>query len=138
MQMLLYLTFVHDLIILFKDILQSAGFYALLLNITQRRGGRQPSPLRREIADKTLTMNGISQEGLDHHDRRTDGIDGRSERHQEQIYPQSTAHADGETVCRESRHLARTTQTVLHLSLHVGVEEVEEIKAVVLRQIWHK
>ena len=138
MQILLYLTFVHDLIILFKDILQSAGFYALLLNIAQRRGGRQPSPLRREIADKTLTMNGISEEGINHHNRRTDGIDGRSERHQEQIYPQSTAHADGEAVGRESRHLARTAKAVLHLGLHVGIEEVEEIKAVVLRQIWHK
>ena len=138
MQMLSYLTFLYYFFILFKNILQSTGFNALLLNFAQWRGRRQPSPLRREIADKTLTMNGISQEGLNHHNRRTDGIDGRSERHQEQIYPQSTAHADGETVCRESRHLARTAQAILHLSLHVGVEEVEEIKPVVLRQIRHE
>ena len=138
MQMLSYLTFVYYFFILFKDILQSAGVYALLLNIAQWRDRRQPSPLRREIADTALTMNGISQEGLYHHDRRTDGIDGCSERHQEQIGPQRTAHADGEAVCRESRHLARTAKAVLHLGLHVGVEEVEEIKAVVLRQIWHK
>ena len=138
MQMLLYLTFVHDLIILFKDILQSTGFYALLLNIAQRRGGRQPSPLRREIADTALTMYGISQEGLNHHNRRTDGIDRFRERHQEQICSQRTAHANGETVCRQARHLARTAKAVLHLGLHVGVEEVEEIEPVVLRQIWHK
>ena len=138
MQMLSYLTFLYYFFILFKDILQSTGFYALLLNIAQRRGGRQPSPLRREIADTALTMNGISEEGINHHNRRTDGIDGCSERHQEQIGPQRTAHADGETVCRESRHLARTAKAVLHLGLHVGVEEVEEIKPVVLRQIRHE
>ena len=138
MQMLLYLTFVYYLVILFKDILQTTSLNALLLNIAQWRGRRQSLPLGGKVADTTLTMNGICQEGLDHHDRRTDGIDGSCEWHQEQIYPQSTAHADGETIGRESRHLARTTQTVLHLSLHVGVEEVEEIKPVVLRQIRHE
>ena len=87
MQMLSYLTFLYYFFILFKNILQSTGFNALLLNFAQWRGRRQPSPLRREIADTALTMNGICQEGLDHHDRRTDGIDGSCERHQEQICP---------------------------------------------------
>ncbi len=87
MQMLSYLTFVYCFFILFKDILQYACLNALLLNITQRRSRHQPPPLGREVADATLTMNGISQEGLDHHDRRTDGIDGSCEWHQEQICP---------------------------------------------------
>ena len=138
MQMLSNLTFVYYFFILFKDILQYTCLNALLLNIAQRRGCCQPPPLGRKVADATLTMNGISQECLDHHHRRTDGIDGCRERHQKQICSQRTAHADGEAVCRQARHLARTAKAVLHLSLHVGVEEIEEIKPVVLRQIRHE
>ena len=127
-----YLILFQNFIIPFKNCLHFKCSYTALIGWGQSRSCGQWCPTGGVISHATLQTKGVSTVGADDADDLTAAVDRLNGGEQKHVDAQCLAHADAQTVGSQGGHLARASQAVSDLGLHIGLHEVDEVEAVVL------
>ena len=130
-----YLILFQNFIISFKDCLHFKGFHPTLIGWRQAWCCSQRRPTGGIISHTALLTEGVGTVGADDAYDLTAAVDGLDGGEQEHVDAQGLTHADAQTVGSQGCHLARASQAVSDLGLHVGLHEVDEVEAVVLGEI---